>query len=354
MAKIKGFKLEENLMREISKNKHGANLKLSIIIPVYNTEKYVGECLDSCLEQDIPRNEYEIICVDDGSTDGSRKVLATYSEKYSNIHVYSQKNQGVSAARNGGISVAQGKYIWFVDSDDYIAVNCLKILLGAMEQYNAETCMFGRQTTANGIESAKPIDIKSIKLSDKRKTSMFVTNTIFSKNTLVKNNILFPLNMQHGEDTYFSYIYSLFEHSNKLLLVDGVMYYYRIREGSALHTRTFDELNKRTFSHVNMAIAYREILNEKAEGENIDINDLKRRISMAVSAAMFSASGNKGYDINRLLSKLKELGLYPYKLDWKSLRPAYNWKATIIDWCRFLFPFESYYKLFTYIIRKIH
>ena len=341
-------------MREISKNKHGANLKLSIIIPVYNTEKYVGECLDSCLEQDIPRNEYEIICVDDGSTDGSLKILTEYSEKYSNIHVYSQKNQGVSAARNTGIDIAQGKYIWFVDSDDYIAVNCLKILLGAMEQYNAETCMFGRQTTANGIESAKPIDIKSIKLSDKRKTSMFVTNTIFSKNTLVKNNILFPLNMQHGEDTYFSYIYSLFEHSNKLLLVDGVMYYYRIREGSALHTRTFDELNKRTFSHVNMAIAYREILNEKAEGENIDINDLKRRISMAVSAAMFSASGNKGYDINRLLSKLKELGLYPYKLDWKSLRPAYNWKATIIDWCRFLFPFESYYKLFTYIIRKIH
>ena len=341
-------------MQELSKNKHEKNLKLSIIIPVYNTEKYVGECLDSCVDQDIPKNEYEIICVDDGSTDGSRKVLATYSEKYSNIHVYKQKNQGVSAARNGGISVAQGKYIWFVDSDDYIAVNCLKILLGAMEQYNAETCMFGRQTTANGIESAKPIDIKSIKLSDKRKTSMFVTNTIFSKNTLVKNNILFPLNMQHGEDTYFSYIYSLFARPSKLLLIDGVMYYYRIREGSALHTKTFEELSKRIRSHINMAIAYREILNEKSVGENIDIKDLKRRISMAVSAAMFSASGNKGYDIRVLLSELKGLGLYPYKLDWKSLKPAYNWKATVINWCRFLFPFEPYYKLFTYIIRKIH
>lgn len=111
-------------MQEMSKNKHLENLKLSIIIPVYNTEKYVGECLDSSVEQDILKNEYEIICIDDGSTDGSLNVLTEYSNKYENIHVYSQKNQGVSAARNAGISVASGKYVWFVDSDDYIAIDC--------------------------------------------------------------------------------------------------------------------------------------------------------------------------------------------------------------------------------------
>ena len=77
---------------------------LSIIIPVHNTEKYIKDCLDSCLTQDIPINDYEIICIDDCSTDGSLNILRSYAEEYKNINIISfSKNRGVSAARNAGL-----------------------------------------------------------------------------------------------------------------------------------------------------------------------------------------------------------------------------------------------------------
>ncbi len=342
-------------MQELSKNKHEKNLKLSIIIPVYNTEKYVGECLDSCVDQDIPKNEYEIICVDDGSTDGSRKVLATYSEKYSNIHVYKQKNQGVSAARNGGISVAQGKYIWFVDSDDYIAVNCLKILLGAMEQYNAETCMFSYESVPEVriFDSPAQIQINSMGMLNKRRTSNNVFNIIFLRKTLIENNIFFPTNKSYGEDTFFSFMYSLYADASKILRIGGVFYYYRQRSGSAMHTKSVVATEKYVQSMKFMAMEYNEILDEGRLPKNI-VEEVQNRVKLAVSAAMFSAASDKQYDNNKLIAEFKEQGLYPYKLYWGSLKPNTSFKHTVIEWIKFLFPFESYYKLFTYIIRKIH
>ena len=93
-------------------------IKFSVIIPVYNVEKYLQECLKSILEQTY--NNYEIILVDDGSTDSSGKICDEYAQKYPNIHTYHQVNQGQSVARNMGVKKAEGEYIWFVDSDDVI------------------------------------------------------------------------------------------------------------------------------------------------------------------------------------------------------------------------------------------
>lgn len=102
---------------------------LSIIIPVYNSEEYLRECLDSCLNQDLAYDDYEIICINDGSSDGSLSILKEYEKECSNLNVVSlERNRGVSVARNVGIEQAVGEYIWFVDSDDYIAYNVLKDL----------------------------------------------------------------------------------------------------------------------------------------------------------------------------------------------------------------------------------
>lgn len=98
---------------------------LSFIVPVYNTEKYLAECLDSLLEQDIPYEEYEIICVNDGSTDGSLDILRRYAEAHSNVIVVDKENGGVASARNAGLDAACGDYIWFFDSDDIIHPNIL-------------------------------------------------------------------------------------------------------------------------------------------------------------------------------------------------------------------------------------
>ena len=99
-------------------------MKLSLIIPVYNVEKYLEECLDSVIMQIIV--DMEIILIDDGSKDNSGKICDKYAEKYNFIKVVHKKNEGVSVARNTGIKMAQGNYIFFLDSDDMLAPNILK------------------------------------------------------------------------------------------------------------------------------------------------------------------------------------------------------------------------------------
>lgn len=101
-------------------------LFLSIVIPVYNVEKYLEECINSILQQSLEENEYEIILVDDGSTDDSGKICDKYTFDYSNIQVVHQKNKGLSGARNTGIKRAIGEYVLFVDADDYIEKESLK------------------------------------------------------------------------------------------------------------------------------------------------------------------------------------------------------------------------------------
>lgn len=108
-------------------------MEISLIIPIYNVQKYLKKCLNSCLTQDIPYEEFEIIAVNDGSTDDSEQILSEYSDKYSNIKVLHQKNQGLSIARNNGLKVAKGDYVWFVDSDDWIENNCLQDVINTIK-----------------------------------------------------------------------------------------------------------------------------------------------------------------------------------------------------------------------------
>ena len=111
---------------------------LSIIVPVYNVEKYMVRCLDSLLEQDISKKEYEIIIVNDGATDNSPVIAKKYVAENKNIRLFNQENQGLGGARNTGIHNATGNYLIFVDSDDYIEENCLSFLLKQAEKQNLD------------------------------------------------------------------------------------------------------------------------------------------------------------------------------------------------------------------------
>lgn len=108
-------------------------MKLSIIIPVYNVEHYITKCMESCLSQDIPVEDYEIVVVNDGSPDNSAAIVEDYMQKYPNVRLMHRKNGGLSAARNTGLEEAKGDYVWFVDSDDWIEENCLATLLERIE-----------------------------------------------------------------------------------------------------------------------------------------------------------------------------------------------------------------------------
>lgn len=113
-------------------------MKLSIIIPVYNEEKYLSECLDSLLDQNFPKDEYEIICINDGSKDKSEEVILQYKEKHSNIVYLYQENQGVSVARNLGLDAAKGEYVFFVDADDTLYANVLNEIFTRVKSDNLD------------------------------------------------------------------------------------------------------------------------------------------------------------------------------------------------------------------------
>ncbi|MGD1945227.1 MAG: glycosyltransferase family 2 protein [Croceivirga sp.] len=117
-------------------------MRLSIIIPLYNKKQYLGRCLDSVLTQDLTKAEYEVIIVDDGSTDNGISVVKDYMTKNTNIRCYSQKNSGPSAARNKGLNSANGDYIYFLDADDYLTSNVLGSLVDSCEQHHLEILEF--------------------------------------------------------------------------------------------------------------------------------------------------------------------------------------------------------------------
>lgn len=129
-------------------------INLTFIIPVYNVEKYLAKCLDSILVD----NEFtgQVICVNDGSTDRSGKILEKYAEKYPNIEIVSQPNAGLSAARNAGIKAANGEYVCFLDSDDYWQPNVLKGLLEQIERDKLDVLRFRFQNVNENYEVFNP------------------------------------------------------------------------------------------------------------------------------------------------------------------------------------------------------
>ena len=107
---------------------------LSFIVPVYNAERYIGECLQSLLDQDLPAAEYEILCVNDGSRDGSPAILDAFAREHPNVTVIHKENGGVTTARNAGLAAAKGEYIAFQDSDDAWEPDKLEKQLRCLEE----------------------------------------------------------------------------------------------------------------------------------------------------------------------------------------------------------------------------
>lgn len=138
-------------------------MKLSIIISLYNKKNYIEACLRSVLDQDISEQEYEIIVVNDGSTDLSENIVEPYSIKYENVHLINQVNGGPSAARNNGYDLAKGEYVYFLDADDNLAPNVLGYLLNVCSQYNLDILEFN---TTSQIENNPDIESNNANLKN--------------------------------------------------------------------------------------------------------------------------------------------------------------------------------------------
>lgn len=184
---------------------------LSFIIPVYDVENYVEKCLDSLTSQNIPTEEYEIVIIDDGSTDNSSKFVKDWISKNNgiNINLISQKNSGLSASRNVGINNAKGDYIWFVDSDDYIFPYVLRNLLDEILHNNLDVLWFSHQTVnTNGEILPLPEEDDKSNISEKVLSGkVFLTenfkNSCMAWAFIIKRNLLLSENLRFLEGIYF-------------------------------------------------------------------------------------------------------------------------------------------------------
>lgn len=219
------------------------NIKVSVIIPVYNGENYINKCLDSVLAQTL--KEIEIIIVDDNSTDSTSKILEEYIQKGNKITVIKlEKNNMQGHARNIGIKYAKGKYIGFIDSDDYIEPKFYEKLYNTAEKYQSDIASAGiithkkyiNKTTITYNRTICTTDIQEkIKLcADTKKNFFYVWNKIYKTEMLNKNNIQFSENCIY-EDVLFS-IKALY-YSNAVVSVPKVKYHYIKRKNSTLHIK---------------------------------------------------------------------------------------------------------------------
>jgi glycosyltransferase involved in cell wall biosynthesis len=157
---------------------------LSIIIPVYNVEKYISKCLTSAINQGIDPNDYEIIIVNDGSTDGSYKIAEHFATLYTHVKLIDKENGGVSSARNVGLNLAAGKYVYFLDSDDFLISNSFKKIIETCESHNLDVLTFesssfsSAASTDNSISTNTNFDTSSNqeKLSDVTTGEVYVAN----------------------------------------------------------------------------------------------------------------------------------------------------------------------------------
>lgn len=176
--------------------------ELSIIVPVYNVEKYIRPCLESIFKQGLDNDEYEIIIVNDGSTDNSMNMIEDIISQHNNITVINQENKGLSVARNNGIAAAKGDYILMPDSDDLLIENKLPKLLEAAYLYKADIVVADFIIADNnGIECVKDVPKEELKIIEKTGEQLFledlnprqcyVWRSLFRRQFLLDNNIKF-------------------------------------------------------------------------------------------------------------------------------------------------------------------
>ena len=218
-------------------------IKISVIIPVYNVEKYLRRCLDSVINQTF--RDLEIICVNDGSTDGSAEVLEEYKNKDKRIVLLNRENAGPGAARNAGLKIAKGKYISFIDSDDWIDLDFFEKLYTAAEKYDADAACAEIIRTYPSGKTLKKCEIAQEKVlqtcTEKYKKfnipkNCYVWNKIYKKSELDKLQLFFREDLLMCEDVQFTTKFMYF--SNKVVTVPGVKYYYWVNEKSVSRTKT--------------------------------------------------------------------------------------------------------------------
>lgn len=316
-------------------------LKLSIIVPVYNVEKFLDDCLTSLLYQNV-EGGYEVICVDDGSKDGSLSVLEDFAERFPDvIRVFHKENGGVSSARNYGIEKARGKYITFVDSDDYILNDSIGKIVALLEKENLPAAlMSGCLSVDEDSSFDKNKQVETFTYGYINIATETCYSMIVSRELVVGNGIRFNENMSYGEDTLFVAACQRY-YWGRNILVNEPYYCYRQRENSAMRiTKTPRKLS----CQMTAIEAYQDIYKGLQEDATAPA-ELKKLFNIRVDACVVNILFYGLFTGDYLVDDLKARNLYPYRVQWGLIRGGKSFQGLVLKGVKILFAFEWIYKL---------
>ncbi len=308
--------------------------KISVIIPIFNAEKYLEECLESIVSSTV-FNEIEVILVDDGSKDNSGRICDSFSQKYENIKVFHIENGGVSNARNVALANATGEYITFCDADDYYVNNILDVALQKLNENAADVLFFeylNENRDGSYLRVAYPFE-KNIVLSEDYRTVLFtymlgetrfnsLWNKIFKREVIVKNSILFKKEQKRGGDRDFVIRFLAECKTFFYLPEDG--YFYRYVETSIVNrprTDHFDNIHIAYRFKVEMAPLF-DVTSEEL-GKALDPATVKQIISGTFSSAEYDFA-NFSISMKSLFENEELMEIIRRTNEIKSDNPAYR------------------------------
>jgi len=296
-------------------------MNLSIIVPVYNVENYLVRCIDSILNQDLDKSKYEIILINDGSTDNSYSIAKKIAKGKSNIKLFTQNNIGIAATRNVGIKLAKGKYLSFVDSDDYIASNTLKLLLQCIIDNNLEVLEYNfiRTKSRNLLSSKNINNLKNfdIKITDgqnyisSRNFSDCVWSYFYNLEFLLKSKVRF-VEGKVMEDTFFTA--EIISKSKRIAYYPLDVNRWVITPNSITTSTNSKKVRKAINDHVYMVNEFSKFI-IKLENNHFEVTKLKIRqqqVLFNISKRILQ-SDLKFSEISQIMKSLSINKLYPSK-----------------------------------------
>lgn len=290
------------------------NKILSIIIPSYNIETFIGRCIESCENQNLNKDLYEIIVVNDGSTDSSIDIAKEYAEKYNNIIIINQENKGLSGARNSGIKKAIGEYIWFIDGDDFIDMNCLRDIIEYITNNDLDILYIRYKKTKNNhsnsisdkfIPNFNNRIIDGVKFFENAEGDfVMVWRYIFRKELFLINNLSFYEGIIH-EDVEFTH--RILYYSKKIGKCNNPIYNYYIRDNSIMRSINKE---KEFFSIKKIILSIQEFRDEINNSQYKNI--LNRYLQQIVANYLYFKISNKDFETNDIkeISNILKLKLY--------------------------------------------
>lgn len=335
-------------------------IQISVIIPVYNAEKYISHCLKSLLNQGVNKRLFEIIVIDDGSKDNSVAVVKEFEKENPQIKIYSQENKGVGAARNKGIDVAIGEYLYFIDADDYLTDNGLKYVFDCLGNIEADLVCFKSYLTntynlnelvnnKDKLQFDKGVVVDGMDYINKYGYKNEVWWYLINKKYLENLNLKFPEGVWM-EDVIFTA--QVLINANRVFAIPIAIHRHVKVQTSAMNNKETKHYKKVIYDMVNAAIKYNEIilnlsLNNKNK-EAIKKLEIRKQSLVFFLLVRVVKSKLKFKELDSILEKVKTIDAYPISKmllsDYKGvhywiLRLIVNSKALLYVSCK-LFYFK--------------